>query len=144
MFSCFVIYYSHLRQISKFFRECYSMDQTITYAKDARKKPIAELNKPIPTRTSRNTRTSRKRPSSTVGKPTTTMLKTLSLEMTATQRSYGPSSKQRNVIVATSPHLRETVLLIATPRSKLTSSTTSLPVLSQRKIHPPGTKLGGD
>ena len=44
----------------------------------ARKSPIAELNKPIPMRTSRNTRTSRKRPSSTVAKPTTTMLKTLS------------------------------------------------------------------
>ena len=69
-----------------------------------KKKPIAELNKPIPIRTLRNTRTSRNRPSSTVGKPTTTMLKTLSLEMTATQRSYGPSLKKRNVIVAASPH----------------------------------------
>ena len=28
----------------------------------------------------------------------------LSLEMTATQRSYGPSLMQRNVIVAVSPH----------------------------------------
>ena len=80
------------------------IDRNAKDSPNARKKPIAELNKPTPMRTLRNTRTSRKRPSSTVGKPTTTMLKTLSLEMTASQRSYGPSLKRRSVIVAASPH----------------------------------------